>query len=353
MVRLGIFGSGIITDCHFLGLDKTDAQIVAIASVDEASGRKACTKYGAEFYADYNNLLHKEKLDAVIVALPNHMHYESCVASINAGVKNILCEKPMCTRLEDSKKLMDLVSESGVLFQVAYMKRFNPGFELIKQTIPKIGQIEFVNTHIYMSGAEPISEAQASVKSWHSDAKKSGGGIITHSTSHHIDLLRYYFGDVKTIRAKARYEFEGTRDYYMNGWFEMEDGTDIQLQLGKIDVPNLGPSLSVVRGAWDECVEVIGTRGFIKVENPTWQGFGAMKVTRWMQGESGPETFYIECNLQWVYEMQSFVESVKKGQLEAKSSSVVDGYKVDLIIEKIHESSKAGGRIIEIDCGGI
>ena len=80
MVKLGILGAGIITECHFFALERIpEAKIAAIASIDQ-SGKTAAEKYGAHYYKDYKELLEKEKdLDGIVVALPNHMHYQGCV----------------------------------------------------------------------------------------------------------------------------------------------------------------------------------------------------------------------------------------------------------------------------------
>ena len=48
MIKLGVLGTGIITECHFFALDKIDtAKVAAIASLDEEEGKKACEHFGA------------------------------------------------------------------------------------------------------------------------------------------------------------------------------------------------------------------------------------------------------------------------------------------------------------------
>ena len=350
MVKLGILGSGIITECHFFALDRiNDAKIAAIASVDEVSGKDAAKKYEAVYYKDYKGLLDNEKdLDGVIVALPNHMHYEACVYAIEAGHKRILCEKPLCTNSADSKKLVELVSKTGVLLQTAYMKRFNPGFQQIREALGVLGEIEFVTSAIYVSSPEPEISGSQEPKAWHSDPKLSGGGFLTHSGSHHIDLLRYLFGDVKTVACKCRYDRSDGRDYFVDGTLGMESGVDIAMKMGRADVPNLGPGWLPFRGGWNESIEVIATRGYIKVDNPSWQGYEAMKVTRWFKGMPGPETVYYECNEQWINELSAFVKSCRTGVLSANGSSAADGYRVDLIIEQMRESGRRNGGMIEL-----
>lgn len=338
MVKLGIIGVGIISEFHLKGLATTPARITAISDVNEERGRSVALKYDARYFKNYHELLDFEDVEGVIVALPNDLHYQCCLDAINAG-KHIFCEKPLTTKVEHSLDLVRRVRATDLIFQVGYMKRFNPGFRMVKEVIPQLGELEFFNFHIFL-GSSPKNLTNGENESWHENPKRAGGGFVVHSGSHHFDLLRFYLGDVEKIRAKVRFEEKTARDYYLNAQLQMKSGVNVQFQMGRIDVPNLGPSLSIVRDGWDEGVEFIGTKGIIRVENPTWQGYKPAQVIKWVQGEVGPTRFWVDSDLQWVEEMKAFVTGIEKHQL--LGPSVVDGYKVDNIIDKIYLSSAEG-----------
>jgi predicted dehydrogenase len=350
MVKLAILGTGVISECHFFALDHIkDVKVTAIASIDEKSGKAACEKFGAKYYGNYKDLLAGEKdFDGLVIALPNHMHYEASIAAIDAGVKAVLCEKPLGINSEQSAKIVEKVRASGIFFQTAYMKRFNPGFRKIKDALGEIGEIEFITSSIYASSPEPAVSAKSPINSWHGDPKLSGGGFLTHSGSHHLDLLRYLFGDIKSVSCKCRYDSNDGRDYYLNGKLFMESGAEIDMRLGRVDVPNLGPGFTLFRGGWNETIEVIAHRGYIKVENPSWQGYEAMKVTHWFKGMPGPTETYYECNEQWINEFVAYVESCKTHKLSPSGSNAEDGYRVDFTIEKMRESGGRNGEIIDL-----
>jgi predicted dehydrogenase len=352
MIKLAILGSGIITECHYFGLANADAEIVAIASADKEQAAEACAKYGARYYSDYRELLQAEKgqVDAIIVALPNFIHYDACMTAIKEGYKSILCEKPMCTREEDSSKLAELVKQEGVFFQTGYMKRYNPGFQRIKSALENIGTPGFVTFSIYFSAPEPDpNPPSGEPQSWYGVVAKTGGAALTHNGSHHIDLMRYLFGDVTAVNAKMLYDAHSGGEYYISAKIEMASGVEVDMRLCRVDVPNLGPDFAVFRDGWNETVEVIGSRGYIKCENPTWQGYEAIKVKEWRQQAPGPETLYLECNEQWTNELIAFVESVKTGKHDSIASTVVDGYRTDAIIAAMHRSAKQGGQRIVLE----
>ena len=238
--------------------------------------------------------------------------------------------------------------KKGVLFQTGYMKRFNPGFQKIKDVLPQLGELEFVTSAIYISAPEPEITGKVEPTSWKSDAKRAGGGFLNASGSHHLDLMRYFFGDIKTVSCKCRYDNDAGRDYYISASLVTESGVDITMRLGRVDISDLGPSWLPVRGGWNESIEVIGTRGYIKVENPTWQGYEAMRVTKWLNGMPGPDVEYYECNVQWINELSAFVESYRTGKLSEKASTVSAGYRVDLLIAQMLASGAQDGHPIEL-----
>ena len=349
MLKFGILGSGIITDCHFFAIDKLpEIKVAAVASVDEVSGNKACDRYGAKFYGDYEQLLSEEKgLDAIVVALPNFMHYEACICALNNGHKNILCEKPLCVSPEQSGKIVDLAKEKGAMFYTGYMKRFNPGFLRIKELREKLGEVEFVTFSIFVSDAAPKEAPKSPAESWRYDTALSGGWYVTHSGSHHIDLMRHLFGEVKSLSAKCRYDYE--KDYYLNAKFEMEGGFDIDMRIGRSDLPGMGWGWEPRPRGWNESIEVVCENGYILVYNPTWEGHDPMTIKCWIKGMDKPEVTTVEGNLQWINEYAAFAESCKTGKLHENTSSVVDGYRTDFLIEQIYASGKRCGDKISVN----
>ena len=239
------------------------------------------------------------------------------------------------------------------MLQTGYMKRFNPGFREIKAAIPDLGEIESAEFKIFMSAPEPdhspkapaadMGKAADTGGAWYGDVKRSGGGAMTHNGSHHLDLLRYFLGDVQTLRCKTRYENAGDGEYFYHAVLTMEDGLDVNMKVGRVDIPKLGPEWKVFDGGWNESIEFVGTRGYIRVDNPTWQGYEPMTVTRWMQGMCGPETHHCECRDQWTREFETFIQNCERHMLSEDSSSVIDGYRVDVLIETMRESGRENG----------
>ena len=76
-------------------------------------------------YEDYDDLLASGSVDAVYIALPNHLHSDFARRAMAAGI-HVLCEKPMATTVADARAMTRAAQRSGVQFMVAYRLHFDP-----------------------------------------------------------------------------------------------------------------------------------------------------------------------------------------------------------------------------------
>ncbi|MBS5098380.1 MAG: Gfo/Idh/MocA family oxidoreductase, partial [Eggerthella sp.] len=67
----------------------------------------------APLYADYADLFDKVELDAVVIALPNPLHWPATDAALEAGIRNILLEKPIADEEDDAKKIIAACKEAN------------------------------------------------------------------------------------------------------------------------------------------------------------------------------------------------------------------------------------------------
>ena len=106
-VRVGIIGSGgIAQSVHFPGYKATEGcEIVACCDVFEGTARKAADKFNVPaVYTDFNEMLRREKLDAVSVCTPNKFHMAPTLAALARGV-HVLCEKPIAMNPAEARRM--------------------------------------------------------------------------------------------------------------------------------------------------------------------------------------------------------------------------------------------------------
>ena len=123
MLRFGIIGTGAIGLEHIRNIAIIENACVAAVADTNAQSRQLAidTLGGSEsrtaVYSDYTELLADSSVDAVIICTPNYHHIQVIRAVVPTG-KHILCEKPLCTTLEDCREAEELLVAYPAVFWV-------------------------------------------------------------------------------------------------------------------------------------------------------------------------------------------------------------------------------------------
>lgn len=177
------------------------SRLAALVSGD-ATKRKALGKrHGAPAfgYEDLDDVLAREDVDAVYIALPNTEHVDCAVRAARAGV-HVLTEKPMATSEEDCRRMIDAADESGVKLMVAYRLHFEranmEAVELVRAG--KIGEPRFFASEFSYQVQPGNIRTEA----------RMGGGAIWDLGPYCVNAARYLFGaeplEVFAMEARAR-----------------------------------------------------------------------------------------------------------------------------------------------------
>ena len=130
-VRVGVAGVGHMGSYHLAALSELqEANLVAIADKDKDRGEELAGKYGAEYFANPDNLI--GKVDAVVVALPTVLHYTTAKKFLESGI-HVLVEKPIASTTAEAESMIALAEEQDVILQVGHIERFNPAFTYLEK----------------------------------------------------------------------------------------------------------------------------------------------------------------------------------------------------------------------------
>jgi predicted dehydrogenase len=178
----GNYGHGL--DTVWLGMD--NVEIVAVADEDEKGRTAAAQRLKAKnAYADYRQMLEKEKPQIVSVADRFlDMHRDMVVACAQAGASMFL-EKPLCRTLQEADEMVDACEKHHVKLAIAHQTRYSPRLKVIKQMIADgmLGDI----LELRGRGKE--------------DARSGGQDLMVLGT-HIMDLIRYLGGDAQWCFAR-------------------------------------------------------------------------------------------------------------------------------------------------------
>lgn len=126
-MRLGLLSTADINRKVIPGAHASDkVDLIAVASRDQARAEEYAKTWDIErAYGSYDALLDDADVDAVYISLPNNMHREWSIRSLEAG-KHVICEKPFSKRPEDVEAAFDAAERTGRLLTEAFMYRHNP-----------------------------------------------------------------------------------------------------------------------------------------------------------------------------------------------------------------------------------
>ena len=126
MLKIGIFGTGHLGKFHVANwLDIDNIEIVGFYDPNDSNAAETIEKYGIRRFNDMESLM--DQVDAVDVITPTQFHFPVCELALRKS-KHVFVEKPLASNLEEASKLIKLVQEAKVKFQVGHVERFNPAF---------------------------------------------------------------------------------------------------------------------------------------------------------------------------------------------------------------------------------
>lgn len=212
VIRLGIIGLGYIGQIHLRNcLRLPQASVAAVSDVSRKALTRARTMGVKKVFDNYRNLLKDPEIDAVIIALPTHLHFQ-CAKEAAESKKHIFLEKPIARNVREAKEIVSAAQSNSVELMLGYPLRFNTEFQLLRKRMKEgtLGDVEtayaaYISSGPFFHRAEGY--APTPVPEWWFNKELTGGGVLIDLGSHIINLLRWYFGDVTDIRGQFGHRF--------------------------------------------------------------------------------------------------------------------------------------------------
>jgi xylose dehydrogenase (NAD/NADP) len=119
---------------------------VAVASRDQARADAYAREHGIErAHGSYEALLEDPEVEAVYISLPNSLHVEWSIRTLQAG-KHVLCEKPLTRREREAEEAFDAADDAGRILMEAFMYRHNPQTRRLTELVAEgaVGRLQLV-----------------------------------------------------------------------------------------------------------------------------------------------------------------------------------------------------------------
>ena len=324
-IKWGILGSAHIATEHVIPamLSCQYGEVYAIASRSTEKAQNIAEQFGIpEFYGSYEELLADKEVDAIYIPLPNHLHVQWAIKSLEAD-KHVLVEKPVGLSSKEAERLLQETKKYPHLkVMEAFMYRHHPQWIKVKELVDQkaIGDIKTIQSSFSFFEDDPNSIV---------NSKEFGGGSLMDIGCYPISLSRFMFNsEPKSISSVIEYHPDFKVDVLASGILEFETGTSV--------------FFSSTQLADNQQAQIFGTKGNIKFElpfNPPIDRPSKIWVTI---GDDCQTIEFETCN-QYTIQADLFALAIRNNT--PVPTPLEDSVKNMIVIEKLEESNLKGQRI--------
>ena len=290
-----------------------EVEVVAGADPFEQQRDDFRERWGVQnMYADYKEMLAKERLDIVSVTTTAKPRPAIVRDVAEAGVKAIFAEKPLAISLAEADEMVADCQERGIVLAVGCTRRWDAWWTEARRLIAggQIGQLLQINVH--------------------------GNAGISHNGSHMIDLVRFLAGNTPISWVFGEAESDelaiSDDDLRMNGYIAFEDGVRCFIRTWQ-------------SGAGDWTVDIIGTEGALKAtaNGSDIEWWRPMEKGMLARGPIPRPQRILSPGVNAVHDILAAIETGKKPECAG-----VDGVAALECAIALRESHRLGGRRVDL-----
>ncbi len=314
LVHIGVVGLGTLGSFHArtIATSIPGARLQALCSIRQEELDTYSTEFSIkQCYTDFDEMIAKEDLDAVVIASTSESHYAQAVKALHAGL-HVFIEKPVALTLEDSLALQSLVHKHPQqVFMIGFMRRFDEPYQYAKDAIDKghIGKPYFIRA--YSHDCIKVSKRILNFS-------KGSGGLYIDVAIHDIDLMRWYLG------AEAHAAYSGGGCYVFEELKKQNDQDNacafINFQGGAMGFLFVGRTIA--HGYHIE-TEIVGSEGFLRIGSLPERNNVALFTTEGVR-RSWYVNFLDRFGDAYTEEIRSFVQAIHDGQVSPYAATIDD-----------------------------
>ncbi|MEZ5099314.1 MAG: Gfo/Idh/MocA family oxidoreductase [Thermoleophilia bacterium] len=344
-LRVGLLG------CGDIGVENAGAiggapnvSLTACFDPMPALAEEVAAGHGAAAVPSVEELLGRDDVDAVFLAVPHHLHAPLAIQAAEAG-KHVLVEKPPANDLAGAVAMVRAAERAGVALSVCFPHRYAPASLAARQLVDAGALGRFGGSLLTFLTDKPPSYwhggfSGRAFTDWRGSRAKAGGGVLIMNLSHYLDLIRHVVGvEVEEVLAVA-----GPVDRPA----EVEDTVSVSLRFANGAIGSVLGS-AAVRGTWEgrtsTQLRLWGTDGHVSLEGReelyTLRAIEGVRPGRWQDLRPLPGV-----PMRSVL-VSRFATAVAEGR--APDIGGADALAVQALMEAIYRSSETGAAVRPAD----
>ncbi len=349
-LKFGLVGYGKVAELHARAIAASgNSELVAVWGRDLEKREAFASKHSIKARSSIAEMVDKDKVEAVLVVTPHPTHKALAVEAAQAGC-HVLVEKPMAMTVEECDAMIAASRNAGKRLGVISQRRWYPSAQRIRKAIdagllgkPALAQVTMLGWR---------DEAYYKSDPWRGTWAMEGGGVLVNQAPHQLDLLAWFMGPAKEIKA--------VWDNINHPYIEVDDSAVAAIRfanggMGSVLVSNsqkpgiyakvhIHGSSGVSAGVQTDggAMFIAGMSGVLEPPyNDLWTIPGEeSQLPVWRADD---EAFFSTIDPTWYFfslQIAEFCESVRAGRTPSVSGE--DGREVVRIFEGIYRSDRRG-----------
>lgn len=298
-MKVAVIGVGSMGINHLRVYTELEGlEVVGASDISEDQLKMIENRFSVKTYTSYEELIEKEKPEAVSITVPTSDHEKVASFALENGA-HVLVEKPIAATVEEGRRLITLAEKLGKQLMVGHIIRFNPAMQSLKARLENgdIGKI----FQVFCRRAGPFP------------ARIRDVGVVIDLAPHDVDIMRFLTGmDPKRVYAETEQRIHTDHEDLLFGLLRFPDGITGALEINWLTPTKMRETL------------VLGEKGLFRVddlyqdlyfyENPQavgelWSPFRAIRGV----SEGSMTRYSIKRQEPLKAEIQAFIDAVRDG----------------------------------------
>ena len=265
-MKFAIVGCGRIFKKHsdvFKSKKIQGINLISVCDININKAKLASSQMKVPFYIDMDKMMKYENPDVVVILTESGNHYKH-IKRLSKYKKNIIVEKPLALKTTHAKKIIQIAKKNNIKIFVVKQNRFNLPIVKLREAFEKkrFGKIFMGTVRVRWCREQRYYNQDK----WRG-TKKYDGGVYANQASHHIDMLLWFLGKVKSVYAKG---IKAIAD------IECEDTVIVVLKFKSGAIGSIEATTATRPKDLEGSISLLGNKGSVVVG-----GFAMNKINDW------------------------------------------------------------------------
>lgn len=202
MIGIAIIGCGRIAGHHCRSIKRNKKfKLISVCDLNIDRANYYSKLYNVPAYTNYHDMISSNlsKIDIVAIMTPSGLHYYQAKNIIKSYKKSLIVEKPAFFKTKQVESIYDLAKSNNVKIYPIFQNRFNKAVQFVKSYLCQKNKVNINLVTVRVRWNRP--QRYYDMDYWRGTYSLDGG-CLANQGIHHLDLLRYLFGEVKLVNFK-------------------------------------------------------------------------------------------------------------------------------------------------------